>query len=54
MERKITVNTRLLKDVIPNHISTLSAFCELINNSLQAKAKNIKIEMSQSHSPIIK
>lgn len=43
MNRKITVNTRLLKDIFPNHISTFSAFCELINNSIQAKANKIKI-----------
>lgn len=45
MKRKFTVNTRLLKDVIPNHITTFSAFCELINNSIQAKANNIWIDI---------
>ncbi|MCG8573364.1 MAG: ATP-binding protein [Flavobacteriales bacterium] len=45
MKRKFTVNTRLLKDVIPNHITTFSAFTELINNSIQAKSKNIWIDI---------
>ncbi|MCE7053041.1 ATP-binding protein [Algoriphagus sp. AGSA1] len=34
-----------MKEVIPNQITTFSAFTELINNSLQAKAKNIWIDL---------
>lgn len=45
MKRKFTVNSRLLTDLIPNHITTFSAFCELINNSIQANAKNIWIDI---------
>lgn len=46
MKRKFTVNTRILTDLIPNHITTFSAFCEFINNSIQAKSKNIYIDIN--------
>jgi len=45
MKRKFTTNSRLVNELFANYISTFSAFCELINNSLQANAKNIKIEI---------
>ena len=57
MKRRFTVNTRLLKDIIPNHITTFSAFCELINNSIQARAENIWINLDYTNvdelSPVI-
>lgn len=46
MKRKFTVNTRILTDLIPNHITTFSAFCEFINNSIQAHSKNIWIDIN--------
>ena len=46
MKRKFTVNTRILTDLIPNHITTFSAFCEFINNSIQAQSKNISIDIN--------
>lgn len=45
MKRKFTTNSRLVNELFANYISTFSAFCELINNSIQAKAKNIKISL---------
>ena len=45
MKRKFTTNSRILSDLFANHINTFSAFCELINNSIQAKAKNIWIDI---------
>ena len=45
MKRKFTANSRLLNELFANHINTFSAFCELINNSIQAKAKNIWIDI---------
>ena len=45
MKRKFTTNSRLVNELFANYISTFSAFCELINNSIQAKAKNIKINI---------
>jgi len=45
MKRKFTTNSRLVNELFANYISTFSAFCELINNSIQAKAKNIRINI---------
>lgn len=41
MERIFTTNSRLVNELFANYISTFAALCELINNSIQAKAKNI-------------
>lgn len=43
MKRKFTTNSRLVNELFANYISTFAAFCELLNNSLQAGAKNVKI-----------
>ena len=59
MKRKLTTNSRLVNELFANYISTFAAFCELINNSLQAKAKNIWIDIdytkpSELHPLVIK
>ncbi len=59
MKRKLTTNSRLVNELFANYISTFAAFCELINNSLQAKAKNIWINIdytdpSEIHPLVIK
>lgn len=59
MKRKLTTNSRLVNELFANYISTFTAFCELINNSLQAKSKNIWIDIeytdpSELHPLIIK
>lgn len=46
--KKLTTNARLLKDVLTHYSSTFNAFKELVNNSLQAHAKNIYIELRPS------
>lgn len=46
MKRKFTTNSRLVNELFANYISTFTAFCELINNSIQAKAKNIWIDIN--------
>jgi len=43
MKRKFTTNSRLVNELFANYISTFTAFCELINNSIQAKSRNINI-----------
>jgi len=43
MKRTLTTNSRLVNELFANYISTFAAFSELINNSIQAQAKNIKI-----------
>ncbi|MDR2439034.1 MAG: ATP-binding protein, partial [Planctomycetaceae bacterium] len=45
MNRKFTTNSRLIPDLFARYISTFAAFCELINNSLQARAKNIWVDI---------
>ena len=45
MNRKLTTNSRLVNELFANYISTFAAFCELLNNSIQAKSKNIWIEI---------
>ena len=45
MKRKFTTNSRLVNELFANYISTFAAFCELINNSIQAKSKNIYIDI---------
>lgn len=58
MNRKLTTNSRLVNELFANYISTFTAFCELMNNSIQAKAKNIWINIdytdeSEIHPTII-
>lgn len=48
IRKKLTTNARILKDVLTYYSSTFNAFKELINNSLQAKAKNIYIDLIPS------
>lgn len=43
MKRKVSATTRLLHDLFTQYQSTFLAFCELINNAIQADAKNIEI-----------
>ena len=45
MKRKVSATTRLLHDLFTQYQSTFLAFCELINNSIQAEAKNISISI---------
>lgn len=45
MKRKFTTNSRIVNDLFANYTDTFVAFCELINNSIQAKAKNIWIDI---------
>ena len=47
-KKKLTTNARILKDVLTHYSSTFNAFKELINNSLQAHARNIYIELRAS------
>lgn len=43
--KKITTNTRVIKDLLTKYRDTFHAFRELINNSLQAESKNIEINI---------
>ena len=43
--KKITTNTRVIKDLLTKYRDTFQAFRELVNNSLQADSKSIKIDI---------
>ena len=45
MIRTFTTHSRLVNELFANYVSTFAAFCELINNSIQAHAKNIWINI---------
>lgn len=45
--RKFTTNGRMLNEVLTKYKNTFSAFCELINNSIQAESKNIYINLGR-------
>lgn len=45
--RKFTTNGRMLNEVLTKYKNTFSAFCELINNSIQAESKNIYINIGR-------
>ena len=45
MKRKLTTNSRLVNEILAAYINTYKALCELINNSIQADAKNIKLSI---------
>lgn len=49
MKRKLTTNSRLVNELFANYISTFTAFCELMNNSIQAKSKNIWIDIDYTN-----
>ncbi|HYG15584.1 MAG TPA: ATP-binding protein [Bacteroidia bacterium] len=48
MERSFATHSRVINDLFAQYGNTFIAFCELINNSLQAKAKNIYITIDQA------
>jgi hypothetical protein len=45
MKRKFTANSRLINDLFTRYLNTYFAFSELINNSIQASADNIWINI---------
>ncbi|RYJ51337.1 hypothetical protein DR871_012980 [Flavobacterium petrolei] len=51
---KLTTNSRVIKSHLTKYGDTFKAFKELINNSIQAKAKNIKIEIVYNNSITVK
>ncbi|MBN8837194.1 MAG: ATP-binding protein [Sphingobacteriia bacterium] len=45
MKRKFSASSRLINELFTQYQSTFLAFCELINNCIQAGAKNIRISI---------
>lgn len=52
--KKITTNTRVIKDLLTKYKDTFQAFRELINNSLQADSKNVEINIEYVNEANIK
>ncbi len=52
--KKITTNTRVVKDLLTKYRDTFQAFKELINNSIQAEAKRIEINIEYTNQVDIK
>lgn len=52
MKRKLTTNSRLVNDILATYINTYKALCELINNSIQADAKNIRLTIDYTDESI--
>lgn len=50
IDKTLTTNTRVIKNHFTKYSDTFKAFKELINNAIQAQAKNIKINISYDDS----
>lgn len=53
MIRKLTTNSRLVNDILAAYINTYKALCELINNSIQADAKNIRLNIDYADENVV-
>jgi Histidine kinase-, DNA gyrase B-, and HSP90-like ATPase len=51
-KRKYTADGRIVNDHLCQNKTTFDAFCELVNNSLQATAKNIRISIHEPSTPV--
>ncbi len=52
--KKITTNTRVIKSLLTKYRDTFHAFKELINNSIQAKAQRIEINIEYTNTAFTK
>jgi hypothetical protein len=48
--KQLSTNARIIKDLLTKYKDTFAAFCELLNNSIQAKATRIELTIDYSHS----
>jgi len=48
--KQLSTNSRIIKDLLTKYKDTFAAFCELLNNSLQAKATRIELTIDYSNS----
>ena len=54
MEYTFTTNSRVISSLFVNYKNTFTALCELINNSIQANATEIRIYVDQTPGEILK
>ncbi len=52
--KRITTNTRVIKDLFTKYTDTFIALKELLNNSIQAKAKNIHLQIEYTEDLLCK
>jgi len=52
--KQLSTNSRIIKDLLTKYRDTFAAFCELLNNSIQAKATRIELAIDYSNSPAAK
>jgi hypothetical protein len=53
MEYPFTINKRLFSEFFARHRDTFVAFCELVNNALQAQAKEIHVTLTRSSAELL-
>jgi len=54
MKYTFSTNSRVISNLLVNYKNTFVAFCELINNSIQAQASEIKIDIDQSPAELLR
>ena len=52
--KQLSTNSRIIKDLLTKYKDTFAAFCELLNNSIQAKATQIELTIDYTHSAAAK
>jgi len=52
--KQLSTNSRIIKDLLTKYRDTFAAFCELLNNSIQAKATRIELTIDYSNSAAAK
>jgi len=48
--KQLSTNSRIIKDLLTKYKDTFAAFCELLNNSIQAKATRIELTIDYANS----
>jgi hypothetical protein len=48
--KQLSTNSRIIKDLLTKYKDTFAAFCELLNNSIQAKATSIELTIDYANS----
>ncbi|HEY4108697.1 ATP-binding protein [Puia sp.] len=52
--KQLSTNARIIKDLLTKYRDTFAAFCELLNNSIQAKATRIELTIDYANSATVK
>lgn len=52
--KQLSTNSRIIKDLLTKYKDTFAAFCELLNNSIQAKATRIELTLDYANSATVR